>query len=114
MDSQAAVIRVTTLVMRPGQRTGLLEAAAENATAARRAPGCLSAEVCEQRGEEGRFLVVSRWSSRKALDKFLEWHKSVAHASLADFTLGKPTSLHHEVVAGGERARTGGLNARPA
>ncbi len=95
-DEAAGVIRVTTFRPRAGQLHGLLTAAGENASAARAADGCLTAEVCRDSDEV--VLVISRWASRAHLEGFLGWHQGQAHESVAPFTTGKPQARHYDVV----------------
>ncbi len=96
-DREAGVIRVTTFHARPGHTTELLDAAAENASAARAEDGCLTAEVCQDSDET--VLVISRWASRTHLERFLGWHQGQAHKSVAPFTTEKPQARHYDVVA---------------
>lgn len=94
----SSIVRITSLRAAPGQRAGLIAAAQENASAARAADGCRSAEVCEQSGDAEAVVVISRWESERALQNFLAWHRSIAHASLADFAAAPPSEHHLAVV----------------
>ncbi|GAA3753474.1 hypothetical protein GCM10022240_03060 [Microbacterium kribbense] len=96
----ATVIRITTLQARPDVRAELVAAAWENAAAAGRQDGCLSAEVAADPGDADRILVISRWESEQAVADFLRWHEQIAHAGLRDFTARPPASVHHTVDAG--------------
>lgn len=86
-----------------GQLNELLEAARTNANDAASADGCLSAEVCTDPETEDGITVISRWQSRSALQQFLAWHETIAHASLADFSVEKPRARHCPVVFKGAR-----------
>ena len=81
-----------------GQLDELLEAARGNANDAASADGCLSAEVCTDPEVDDGILVISRWESLAALKQFLAWHETIAHASLADFSIEKPRAVHCPVV----------------
>ncbi|WP_308492390.1 antibiotic biosynthesis monooxygenase family protein [Microbacterium terrisoli] len=97
--SGSAVVRITTLIARPGEREHLLVAAWENASAAARQPGCRSAEVAEDPADPMRVLVISRWDSEREAQAFLVWHKTLAHASLKAFTAEPVASVHYRVDA---------------
>lgn len=99
MSATSAVIRITTLQARPGARDALVVAAWQNALAARTQDGCLSAEVAADPADPDRVLVVSRWTSESAVQSFLRWHETIAHAGLRDHTVDAPTSAHHAVDA---------------
>ena len=94
----ASIIRITSLRAAPGRRAGLIAAAHENASAARAADGCRSAEVCEEPDDTDTVVVISRWESEDALQAFLAWHRRIAHASLADFAAAPPVERHLAVV----------------
>lgn len=91
----AAVVRVTTLRARPGQRTEMLEAAQRNAGQARAASGCLSAEACTDPQKRDVVLVISRWESESSVRSFLDWHEQRAHGALAPYAAGRPHSVHY-------------------
>jgi len=91
----AGLIRVTTFHARAGQQGHLVAAAEGNATAARQATGCLSAEVCLHPDEPDVVLVVSRWESAAALREFLDWHEGVAHGAVSPHASGRPQSVHY-------------------
>lgn len=97
MPATSAVIRITTLRARPDARADLIAAAWQNALAARTQEGCLSAEVASDPADADRVLVISRWQSEAAVQAFLRWHETIAHASLRDYTASAPTSAHHVV-----------------
>lgn len=94
-------MRIASMRALEGRLDELLEAARGNANDAMAAGGCRSAEVCLDADVPGGILVVSRWESRAALEAFLAWHETIAHASLADFSDAKPRAVHHVVVAAG-------------
>lgn len=89
------------MVALPGGLDDLLLAAKGNVDDAMAADGCLSAEVCSDPDNTDGILVISRWESMAALKGFLDWHETIAHASLADFSDGKPKAAHHRVLASG-------------
>jgi quinol monooxygenase YgiN len=98
-DGCAGVVRISTFQARPGQVSGLIDAAGDNARAARQAPGCLSAEVCTDPDEPDVVLVVSRWESEAAVRAFLDWHERLAHGTVSPYAVGKPRSAHYPVTA---------------
>ena len=97
-DGCAGVVRISTFRARPGQVPGLIDAAGDNARAARQAPGCLSAEVCTDPDEPGTVLVISRWESESAVRGFLDWHEQLAHGTVSPYADGKPRSVHYPVA----------------
>jgi len=94
-DGCAGVVRISTFRARPGQVSSLIDAAGDNAGAARRAPGCLSAEVCTDPDQPDTVLVVSRWESESAVRAFLEWHERLARGTVSPYAVGKPRSVHY-------------------
>jgi quinol monooxygenase YgiN len=94
-DGCAGVVRISTFRARPGQVSGLIDAAGGNADAARQAPGCLSAEVCTDPDEPDTVLVISRWESESAVRAFLDWHERLAHGTVSPYAVGKPRSVHY-------------------
>lgn len=99
-DRPAGLVRLTTFSARPGRAGALLEAAMDNAEAARRATGCRSAEVCTAPEDPDTVLVVSRWESDAALRAFLGWHERLAHGAVSPHAAGPPHSVHYPVVSG--------------
>lgn len=97
----APVIRIARMRALTGKSDELLAAAQGNVDDAMAAPGCLSAEVCADPDTPGGILVISRWESLATVQAFLAWHETIAHASLAEFSDGKPRAVHHPVVATG-------------
>lgn len=100
----APVIRIARMRALPGKRAELLEAARGNVQDAASQPGCRSAEVCADSATNDGILVISRWESLAALQAFLAWHETIAHASLADFSDGKPQATQYPVLAVGRMA----------
>ncbi|QAY60503.1 hypothetical protein ET475_11225 [Microbacterium protaetiae] len=98
-EAPASIVRITSLRAVPGERAGLVAAAHENASAARAAEGCRSAEVCEDSSDPQALVVISRWESEAALQGFLAWHRGIAHASLADYAAAAPVERHFAVVS---------------
>ena len=94
----AAIVRITTFQAAPGRMPALVAAAHANAEAARRSPGCLSAEVCADADDDDRVVVVSRWASEAALRTFLDWHEGLAHESASGAAAARPRSTHHRVL----------------
>lgn len=94
----AAVVRVTTFRARAGQVGALLDAARDNAGAARRAPGCWSAEVCTAPDDPDTVLVISRWESGGAVRAFLDWHEQLAHGAVSPHAVAAPHSVHYPVA----------------
>ena len=97
-DGRAGVVRISTFRARPGQVPGLIDAAGNNARAARQAPGCLSADVCTDPDEPDTVLVISRWESESAVRGFLDWHERLAHGTVSPYAVGKPRSVHYPVT----------------
>lgn len=97
---RAGVVRVSTFHARPGGLDGLLGATRQNAQAARRAAGCLSADVCSDPDAADVVHVISRWASVADLEAFLGWHQRVAHAAVSAHVAGPPASVHYPVAAG--------------
>lgn len=107
-EQRAGVVRVTTFLAEAGQVSALLQAAEENARAARRAAGCLSAEVCTEPDGPETVLVISRWESASAVGAFLGWHERQAHGAVSPYTVERPHSVHYPVARPSPvRARTG-------
>lgn len=101
LSEDSPVIRIARMVALPGGLDDLLTAAQCNVDDAMADDGCLSAEVCNDPDNSDGILVISRWESMDALQAFLAWHETIAHASLADFSDGKPKAVHHQVLAWG-------------
>ena len=99
VENPAGVVRIATFEARPGQVDGLLDAAQKNASDARAADGCLSAEVCVAPEDSDTVLVVSRWRSGADLQAFLDWHESHAHGAVSPYAARPPRAVHHRIVA---------------
>ncbi len=99
--AEAEVVRITTFRAQPGHVGGLRDAAQGNAASARKASGCLSADVCADPDDAETVMVVSRWQTTDALNRFLGWHESMAHGAVSPHLAGPPVSAHHSVLRGG-------------
>jgi quinol monooxygenase YgiN len=97
-DRPAGLVRVTTFHARSGQASSLLDAAEQNARAARSAAGCHSAEVCTAPDDSDTVLVISRWASAAAVQGFLDWHQRLAYGVVSPHTTGRPHSVHYPVA----------------
>lgn len=101
MSDETPVIRIARMRALPGKLDELLAAGKGNADDAMASPGCRSVEVCTDPEDADGMLMISCWDSLAALKGFLEWHETIAHASLADFSVEKPTAVHYPVVETG-------------
>jgi len=70
MNDHAGVVRVVRHYPAAGRRdevAGVLKAAAE---AARNATGCFGAQVAGSDKDEDQLVLISRWESREAMERF--------------------------------------------
>ena len=97
-EDATGVVRIATFEALPGRVDGLLGAAQKNASDARAADGCLSAEVCVSQSEPDTVVVVSRWRSDGDLQAFLDWHESQAHGAVSPYAARPPRAVHYRIV----------------
>jgi len=95
----AGLVRIATFRARPGKADQLLDAARGNASDARAADGCRSAQVCIADEDPDTLLVVSRWESADALRAFLDRHESQAHGAVGPYAAEPPHATHYRVVS---------------
>ena len=70
MSDHAGLVRVGRFRPAAGKRDEATSALSEMAATARRADGCFGAQVATSNRDHESIVLVSRWQSRDALDRF--------------------------------------------
>jgi quinol monooxygenase YgiN len=87
----ASVVRVARFRPASGKREALLDRLKGGLDGIRQRDGCFGAQICGMREDPELIVVISRWASHAALDKFLT-DTATERAGAAELTQAAPTT----------------------
>lgn len=87
----ASVVRVARFRPASGKREALLNRLQGGVDGIRQRDGCFGAQICGMREDADLIVVISRWASQAALEKFLT-ETAQERAGATELTQAAPTT----------------------